>query len=98
VKYCPPPASVGFTLELSCHSILQRSRSGRRKGPAFFAYSNSYLIDVTFGAIVDVEASGAIPPAEVGAEKTMIERIEDHFGLKGIGLRPVPRCRSCSRH
>jgi hypothetical protein len=24
--------------------------------------------------------------------------IEDHFGLKWIGLRPVPRCRSCSRH
>jgi hypothetical protein len=69
---------------------------GAEKGPAFFAYSNSYLIDVTFGAIVDVEASGAIRPAEVGAEKTMIERIEDHFGLKWIGLRPVPRCRSCS--
>jgi hypothetical protein len=93
----PPLASVGFTLDLSRHSILQRSRSPE-KGPASFAYSNSYLIDVTFGAIVDVEASGAIRPAEVGAEKTMIERIEDHFGLKWIGLRPVPRCRSCSRH
>ena len=35
-----------------------------------------------FGVIVDVEASRAIRPAEVGAAKTMIERTEERFGLK----------------
>ena len=29
-------------------------------GPAFFAYSDNYLIDMKFGVIVDVEASRAI--------------------------------------
>ncbi len=52
------------------------------KGPAFFAYSDNYLIDVKFGVIVDVEASRAIRQAEVGAAKTMIERTEERFGLK----------------
>jgi len=31
--------------------------TGAHKGPAFFAYSDNYLIDVKFGVIVDVEAS-----------------------------------------
>ena len=56
--------------------------TGAQKGPAFFAYSDNYLIDVKFGVIVDVEASRAIPQAEVGAAKTMIERTEERFGLK----------------
>src|ERR1700726_680453 len=56
--------------------------TGAHKGPAFFAYSDNYLIDVKFGVIVDVEASRAIRQAEVGAAKTMIERTEDRFGLK----------------
>jgi transposase len=56
--------------------------TGAHKGPAFFAYSDNYLIDVKFGVIVDVEASRAIRPAEVGAAKTMIERTEERFGLK----------------
>src|SRR5213592_1142406 len=56
--------------------------TGAHKGPAFFAYSDNYLIDVKFGVIVDVEASRAIRQAEVGAAKTMIERTEERFGLK----------------
>src|ERR1700736_3817634 len=56
--------------------------TGAHKGPAFFAYSDNYLIDVTFGVIVDVEASRSIRQAEVGAAKTMIERTEERFGLK----------------
>src|ERR1700704_2047986 len=47
--------------------------TGAHKGPAFFAYSDNYLIDVKFGVIVDVEASRSIRQAEVGAAKTMIE-------------------------
>jgi hypothetical protein len=56
--------------------------TGANKGPAFFAYSDNYLIDVKFGVIVDVEASRSIRQAEVGAAKTMIERTEMRFGLK----------------
>ena len=56
--------------------------TGAHKGPAFFAYSDNYLIDVKFGVIIDVEASRAIRQAEVGAARTMIERTEERFGLK----------------
>jgi transposase len=56
--------------------------TGAHKGPAFFAYSDNYLIDVKFGVIVDVEASRSIRQAEVGAARTMIERTEGRFGLK----------------
>jgi IS5 family transposase len=55
--------------------------TGAMRGPAFFAYADNYLIDVRFGIIMDVEASRAIPQAEVGAAKTMIERTEERFAL-----------------
>jgi hypothetical protein len=41
--------------------------TGAMRGPAFFAYSDNYLIDVKFGIIMDVEASRAIRQAEVEA-------------------------------
>jgi transposase len=56
--------------------------TGAMRGPAFFAYADNYLIDVKFGVIMDVEASRAIRQAEVGAAKTMIERIEERFDIK----------------
>src|SRR5467141_958633 len=56
--------------------------TGAHKGPAFFAYSDNYLVDVKFGVIVDVEATRAIRQAEVGAAKTMIDRTEERLGLK----------------
>jgi hypothetical protein len=34
--------------------------TGAMRGPTFFAYADNYLIDVKFGAIMDVEASRAI--------------------------------------
>ena len=52
------------------------------RGPAFFAYSDNYLIDVKVGIIMDVEASRAIRQAEVGASKTMIERTQERFDIK----------------
>jgi len=39
------------------------------RGPAFFAYSANYLIDVDHAIIVDVEATTAIRQAEVVAAK-----------------------------
>jgi transposase len=56
--------------------------TGAQRGPAFFAYSDNYLIDVKVGVIMDVEASRAIRQAEVGAEQTMIERTEERFDIK----------------
>jgi transposase len=56
--------------------------TGAQRGPAFFAYSDNYLIDVKVGIIMDVEASRAIRQAEVGASKTMIERTEERFDIK----------------
>jgi hypothetical protein len=60
--------------------------TGAHKRPAFFAFSDNYLIDVKFGVIVDVEASRSIRQAEVGAAKTMIVRTEERFGLKPARL------------
>ncbi|MGH8611543.1 MAG: transposase [Gammaproteobacteria bacterium] len=51
-------------------------------GPAFFAYSTNYLIDVQAGVIVDVEATTARRTEEVNAAKTMLERVEERFALK----------------
>src|SRR3974390_1937462 len=56
--------------------------TGAMRGPAFFAYSDNYLIDVKFGIIMDVAASRALPQAEGGAAKTMIERTERRFDIK----------------
>jgi transposase len=56
--------------------------TGALRGPAFFAYADNYLIDTENAIIVDVEASRAIRQAEVGAARTMIERVAERFGLK----------------
>lgn len=51
-------------------------------GPAFFAYSTNYLVDLKAGMIVDVEASAVNKTAEANATKAMIERVEQKFTLK----------------
>src|SRR5438045_7015959 len=56
--------------------------TGAMRGPAFFAYSDNYLIDVKFGVIMDVETSRATRQAEVGAGKTMMKRTEGRFDIK----------------
>jgi transposase len=55
--------------------------TGAHKGHAFFAYSDNYLIDLKTAIIVDVEPTRAIRQAEVGAARTMIERVDERFGL-----------------
>jgi len=51
-------------------------------GPAFYAYSTNYLIDVKAGVIVDVEATPAFRNDEVNSTKTMVDRVEERFDLK----------------
>ena len=55
--------------------------TGAHKGHAFFAYATNYLIDLDHAVIVDVEATRAIRQAEVGAARTMIDRVEERHGL-----------------
>jgi len=51
-------------------------------GPAYFAYSTNYLIDVDNGIILDVEATPAHRTAEVDSTRTMIDRVESKNELK----------------
>ena len=55
-------------------------------GPAFYAYSTNYLVDVEAGIIVDVEATPALRTSEVNATRTMIDRVEERFDLKPTRL------------
>ena len=51
-------------------------------GPAFFAYSTNYLIDLHAGIIMDVEATPANRAEEVASTETMIDRVEQRFAMK----------------
>ncbi|MDH3430906.1 MAG: transposase [Gammaproteobacteria bacterium] len=51
-------------------------------GPAYYAYSTNYLVDTDNGIIVDVEATPALRTPEVWSTKTMIERVQDRFGIE----------------
>jgi transposase len=50
-------------------------------GPAVYAYSDNYLIDLKHAVIMDVEATTAVRQAEVAAAKTMIDRIADQYEI-----------------
>ena len=58
------------------HSDPASQWTGARGGPAYFAYSTNYLIDTDNAVIMDVEATRSIRKAEVGAVKTMIDRVQ----------------------
>ena len=58
------------------------SYTGATGRPAFYAYSNNYLVDVKKGMIVDVEATPANRITEADSTKTMMDRVEDRFELK----------------
>jgi len=67
--------------KFTSHSDPSSQWTAARKGPAFFAYSDNYLIDTDHGVIVDVEATRSIRQAEVGATRTMLKRVKDKFDL-----------------
>jgi len=60
--------------------------TGAPGGPAFYAYSTNYLIDLDAGIIIDVEATPAHRTAEVDATRMMIDRVEDKFDIKLVRL------------
>ena len=51
-------------------------------GPAFYAYSTNYLIDIEHNIIIDVEPTPAYRSAEVESTREMIRRVEERFNLK----------------
>jgi hypothetical protein len=55
--------------------------TGANGGLAFFAYSTNDLIDLKHAVIMDVEATTAVRQAEVTAQRRMIERTQERFGL-----------------
>jgi len=68
--------------KFTAHADPASQWTAARKGPAFFAYSDNYLIDTDHGVIVDVDASRSIKTAEVGAMRKMIDRTKERFGLE----------------
>ena len=50
-------------------------------GPANYAYSTNYLIDIDSAIILDVEASPSTLSAEAHAARTMIDHTEKRFGI-----------------
>jgi transposase len=55
-------------------------------GPAFFAYSTNYLIDLEAGIIMDVEATPSHRTQEVASTKKMMQRVEERFEIKPTRL------------
>lgn len=51
-------------------------------GPAFYGYSTNYLIDLTAGIIMDIEATPVHRTPEVESSRTVIERVEKRFNIK----------------
>lgn len=67
--------------KFTSHSDPASQWTAARKGPAYFAYSANYMIDTDNAVILDVEASRSVRQAEVGAARTMIDRIGQSFNL-----------------
>ena len=67
--------------KFTSHSDPASQWTGARGGPAYFAYSTNYLIDTDNGVILDVEATRSIRQGEVGSVRTMIDRVNDTFGI-----------------
>ena len=55
--------------------------TGANGGLAFFAYSTNYLIDLKHAVIMDVEATTAVRQAEVTAQRVMLDRTQERFGI-----------------
>jgi hypothetical protein len=75
-------AASPFIPKFISHSDPASQWTGARGGPAYFAYSTNYLIDTDNAVILDVEATRSIRQAEVGAVKTMIDRVQAIHSLR----------------
>jgi transposase len=67
--------------KFTSHSDPASQWTAARKGPAYFAYSANYMIDTDNAVILDVEATRSVRQAEVGAARTMIDRLAQSYNL-----------------
>lgn len=78
--------------KFTSHSDPASQWRAARKVPAFFSYSDNYLIDTDHGVIVDVETTRSIRQAEVGSTKAMLRRVKAKFALppeRVIATQPI---------
>ena len=73
----------GFRGAAEVHILLRSGEPTDRctQSPAFFSYSDNYLIDTDRGVILDVETTRSIRQAEVGSTKTMLNCVKQRFDL-----------------
>ena len=74
-------AASTVTPKFISHSDPTSQWTGARGGPAYFAYSTNYLIDTDNAVILNVEPTRSIRQAEVGAVRTMIDRVQEKHDL-----------------
>ncbi|MGH1413493.1 MAG: IS1182 family transposase [Pelagimonas sp.] len=74
-------AATDVKPKFTAHSDPASQWTAARKGPAFFAYSNNYLIDTDNAVILDVEATRSVRQAELGALQTMLDRTNETFAI-----------------
>jgi len=74
-------AATSVTPKFTSHSDPASQWTAARKGPAFFAYSNNYLIDTDNAVILDVEATRSVRQAELGAMQIMLDRTKEKFDI-----------------
>ena len=74
-------AATDVVPKFTSHSDPSSQWTAAHHGPAYFAYSNNYLIDTDHAIIVDVQASRSVRTGETSATYTMIERTKERFGL-----------------
>jgi hypothetical protein len=82
LDYAAFGAATPVTPNFIPHSDPASQWTGARGGPAYFAYSNDYLIDTDNALILDVEPTGSIRQAGVGTVNTTIDRVRETHNLK----------------
>lgn len=81
--YAPAPIAAAFANEDSYYAAAfpQGGDVVATREAAFYAYSTNCLIDLDHAVIVDVEATTSVRQAEVTAQRRMIERTKQRFGI-----------------
>lgn len=74
-------AATDVMPKFTSHSDPSSQWTAAHHGPAFFAYSNNYLVDTDHAIIVDVQASRSVRTGETHATRTMIDRVRERFDL-----------------
>jgi len=74
-------AATDVTPKFTSHSDPSSQWTAAHHGPAYFAYSNNYLIDTDHAIIVDVQASRSVRTGETHATRMMIDRVRERFDL-----------------